>query len=75
MFGLDNPRHIAYHPALKIFGVAFNRIAPPRIGDYEESYSSVKIFDKSTFNREAENVFCSLYMIYYDSCRTCSICL
>ncbi|KAI0917003.1 hypothetical protein AcV5_007593 [Taiwanofungus camphoratus] len=56
MFGLDNPRHIAYHPALKIFGVAFNRIAPPRIGDYEESYSSVKIFDKSTFNQLAQFV-------------------
>jgi len=48
--GLDNPRRITHHPALKVFGVACVSTAPPRIGEAEERLSSFKLIDDITFS-------------------------
>ncbi|KAJ3503729.1 hypothetical protein NLJ89_g8306 [Agrocybe chaxingu] len=47
-FGLDNPRRIVHEPSLKAFGVAFTRIEPSRIGNYEASASSFQLLDDNT---------------------------
>jgi len=43
--GLDNPRRIVHHPALKIFGVACLRENPARLGEPESITSSFKILE------------------------------
>lgn len=50
--GSDNPRRIAYHPGLKMFGVACVHSGAPRIGDAEVSQSSFKLIDDVSLERE-----------------------
>ncbi|CAA7261433.1 unnamed protein product [Cyclocybe aegerita] len=47
-FGLDNPRRIVHEPSLKALGVAFTRIEPSRIGNYEASASLFRLLDDNT---------------------------
>ncbi|CCM01903.1 uncharacterized protein FIBRA_03974 [Fibroporia radiculosa] len=51
--GLDNPRRIAHHPTLRVFAVACIQTKPNRIGEPQETTSSLKLLDDTTFNRIA----------------------
>lgn len=50
--GLENPRRIAYHPALNVFGVVGTKNAPHRIGDAQAQTSTFNLYDGTTFARE-----------------------
>ncbi|KAL6302826.1 mono-functional DNA-alkylating methyl methanesulfonate N-term-domain-containing protein [Sparassis latifolia] len=54
--GVENPRRIAHHPSLKVFGVACNRTNPPRIGDFEGTVSCFKILDDVSFDQLSQFV-------------------
>ncbi|OCH88473.1 hypothetical protein OBBRIDRAFT_780096 [Obba rivulosa] len=48
--GLSNPRRIAYHPELKVFGVGCNYTPPLRPGEFQATTSTFKVFDGSSFS-------------------------
>ncbi|PCH40170.1 hypothetical protein WOLCODRAFT_67201 [Wolfiporia cocos MD-104 SS10] len=51
--GLDNPRRIAHHPASGAFAVACKTTIPPRVGEFQDAHSTLKILEDSTFNQIA----------------------
>ncbi|GJE83978.1 DNA damage-binding protein 1 [Phanerochaete sordida] len=48
--GCENPRRIAYHPGLNVFGVSLVKSAPARVGEAELQDSTFRILDGITFN-------------------------
>ncbi|KAF8895272.1 CPSF A subunit region-domain-containing protein [Infundibulicybe gibba] len=50
-FGLDNPGRVIYEPSLKVFGVAYMRTEPERVGNPESSRSCFVLLDDITFDR------------------------
>ncbi|KAH0586144.1 hypothetical protein H2248_007410 [Termitomyces sp. 'cryptogamus'] len=48
--GLDNPFRLTYEPSLKVFGVGIISNKPNRVGDIQETQSSFRLFDDTTFH-------------------------
>ncbi|KAG6887256.1 hypothetical protein C0992_013156, partial [Termitomyces sp. T32_za158] len=48
--GLDNPFRLTYEPNLKVFGVGIVRNKPNRVGDLQETQSSFRLLDDTTFD-------------------------
>ncbi|KAG6878094.1 hypothetical protein C0993_012421 [Termitomyces sp. T159_Od127] len=48
--GLDNPFRITYEPNLKVFGVGIVSNKPTRIGNFQETQSSFRLLDDTTFD-------------------------
>ncbi|KDQ62210.1 hypothetical protein JAAARDRAFT_121297 [Jaapia argillacea MUCL 33604] len=52
----DSPRRITHNPAVKMFGVAYIRTQPLRVGDSDTPVSSFRILDDTTFDCIGEYV-------------------